>query len=294
MAGFCFVRRINSKYTQAGLQQTRERMKIDDRNDPRIARIRRLFRRDERDKCGLILADGVRFAAQAISSGAQIEMVLVAPKVLTSRFGRQLADTAARAGANRLDVPPEMYYSLSPSQEPQGILLVIRRKCERLPQGLPPRSLWVALEEVRSAGNFGTIVRSCEAAGATGLLICGDRIDPFDPASVRATMGALFFQRIVRTSLEELELWKRKHGCLVVGTSPAAPCDFRSLCYAGPTVLLMGGERRGLSERQKGLCDVIVRIPMAGKSDSLNLATATGIMLYEAYRQRNPVDRYGS
>ncbi|HEX5323285.1 MAG TPA: TrmH family RNA methyltransferase, partial [Capsulimonadaceae bacterium] len=163
---------------------------IDDKSHPEIEQIRRLFRRDERDKRGLFLADGIRFATQAIESHAKVQTVLLAPKVLTGPQGRRLSDMAAKRGAKRIDVPPDIYYGLSPSKEPQGILLVIQRKCSPLPKETG-QSLWVALEEVQSPGNFGTIVRSCEAAGATGCILLGDRIDPFDPSAVRATMGAI-------------------------------------------------------------------------------------------------------
>ena len=98
-------------------------------------------------------------------------------------------------------------------------------------------------------------------------------------------MGALFSQRLVRATWAGFAEWKRRHGCLLVGTSPQVTADYRDVPYRTPTVLWMGWERRGLSPAQQALCDVTARIPMAGRADSLNLAVATGVMLYEIHRR---------
>jgi TrmH family RNA methyltransferase len=114
----------------------------------------------------------------------------------------------------------------------------------------------------------------------------GRASDPYDPASVRASMGALFSQRFVRTTAEELFAWTRRHHCLLAGTSPAGAADYRAVSYRPPTVLFMGSERKGLPPEHQARCDAVVRIPMVGSSDSLNLAVATSVMLYEIFNQR--------
>ena len=134
---------------------------------------------------------------------------------------------------------------------------------------------------MQSPGNLGTILRTCEAVGAAGVILLGPQADPYDPSAIRATMGALFAQRLVRATWDEFAAWKRRHGCLLVGTSPSGKIDYRAVAYTPPTVLWMGWERQGLSPEQQALCDVMARIPMAGRSDSLNLAVSTGVMLYE-------------
>jgi TrmH family RNA methyltransferase len=98
-------------------------------------------------------------------------------------------------------------------------------------------------------------------------------------------MGALFSQRLVKASFAEFAQWKREHGYTVVGTSGAAKTDYRQASYVSPLILLMGSERQGLSYEQQAICDLTVRIPMVGRSDSLNLAVATGIVLYEIFYQ---------
>jgi len=104
-------------------------------------------------------------------------------------------------------------------------------------------------------------------------------------------MGAVFSQRVARAELEELVAWSRKRGCMLVGTSDAALTGYREVRYHPPVVLLMGSEQKGLSAEQQGACDVVACIPMIGRSDSLNLAVATGIMLYEILGDQTGVTR---
>jgi TrmH family RNA methyltransferase len=121
------------------------------------------------------------------------------------------------------------------------------------------------------------------------VILVGDTTDPYDPGAVRASLGAIFSQRLVRASLDELAAWKLAHQVAMVGTSGAAPTDYQAVSYAPPLVLLMGGEQRGLSQRQQALCDLMVSIPMVARSDSLNLAVATAVVLYEMLGQRRGV-----
>lgn len=114
----------------------------------------------------------------------------------------------------------------------------------------------------------------------------GDATDPYDPGTVRATMGAMFTQCFVRTGREEIAHWKRRKQYLLVGISPTAPQDYQEAHYKMPTILLIGEERKGLSTELQAMCDLMVRIPRVGESDSLNVAMATGVMLYELFNQR--------
>ena len=144
------------------------------------------------------------------------------------------------------------------------------------------------LDTVRSPGNLGTILRTGDAVGSAGVILIGDSIDPYAPRVVRATMGAIFRQRFVRTTIPAFQAWRKHSGneCLWVATSPHATDEYRDLHYRAPTVLWMGGERQGLAPDAQALCDRTVRIPMVGAADSLNLAIATSVMLYEVFHQR--------
>jgi TrmH family RNA methyltransferase len=144
----------------------------------------------------------------------------------------------------------------------------------------------VALPDIQHPGNLGTISRTCDAIGGDGVVLSGRTTDPYHPIAVRGTLGSIFSQRIVKARPAELARWLRSGRHLVVGTSPAGDRDYREVDYASrPVVLLMGGERVGLSKEQMALCDALVRIPMAGYVESLNLSVAAALVLYEVYRQ---------
>jgi TrmH family RNA methyltransferase len=268
---------------------------ITSRNHPILKRIRSLHRREERDRSGLFFIEGIRFVAQAMWHGAHVETLLVSPPLLANPFGQKLARRLRRAGVPCLEVSPEVFHSVALTDEPQGIGAVTRQRWESLARANPSEGLcWVAVDSVRSPGNLGTLLRTADAVGSAGLILIGDSVDPYDPAAVRATMGALFSQHLVRATLGAFTAWKERHRCLLVGTSPTAAVDYQAAAYPQPVVLFMGGERRGLPQEHQELCDLMVRIPMVGSSDSLNLAIATSLMLYEVFNQRRAVVHAGS
>ncbi|HEX2979947.1 MAG TPA: RNA methyltransferase [Anaerolineaceae bacterium] len=144
---------------------------------------------------------------------------------------------------------------------------------------------WVALDSVADPGNLGTILRTNDAVGGAGVILLDHSTDPYDVTAVRASMGAVFSQRLVRASLSEFAAWKQRHSVAVIGTSDAAKMDYHQTHYPSPMVLLMGSEREGLTPQHIAICDLMVAIPMVGRSDSLNLAVATAVVLYEMFNQ---------
>jgi TrmH family RNA methyltransferase len=260
---------------------------ITSRNHTLLRPIRGLHRREERDRDGLYFAEGIRFVAQAVEARAGIRTLLIAPELLTHPAGRKLAQRLERAGIRTLRVTPEVFHSVALTDNPQGIGVVVRQRLEPL-RTLKPRSqdFWLALSRLQSAGNLGTIIRTCDAAGASGVILVDSEVDPYDPSAVRATMGSIFRQRIFTASKPELRRWKELHQVRLMGTSPTGAIDYREARYAGPTVLFLGCERRGLDADEQALCDTLVRIPMVGHADSLNVAVAAGVLIYEVFNQR--------
>jgi TrmH family RNA methyltransferase len=231
--------------------------------------------------------EGLRAVLHAFEQEVEIEALISAPEPLEHPLGRSLVRQGRRAGIPCVEVSAALFRSLAVAEAPQGIAAVARQRWQPLRQAPPGSGLcWVALETVQSPGNLGSIIRTSEAVGGAGILLVGRAIDPYDPAVVRASMGALFRQRFVRTSPGELAAWKQQNRCFLVGTSPGGAADYRAVRYTPPVVLCMGWEREGLSRRLQAMCDRMVRIPMVGRGDSLNLAVATGVILYEIFNQR--------
>ncbi|MEM7715501.1 MAG: RNA methyltransferase [Cyanobacteria bacterium P01_A01_bin.68] len=152
------------------------------------------------------------------------------------------------------------------------------------------RTCWIILETIRSPGNLGTLIRTSEAFGGAGFILLGNSIDPFDPNVVRASMGSIYNQKFIRTGYSKLHKWLQNHNCHIIGASPDGTVDFHQFNYPTITMIFLGEERRGLTQQQRDLCKHLVRIPIARTVDSLNLAVAGSLIMYEIYRIKNPVN----
>jgi TrmH family RNA methyltransferase len=250
-------------------------------------RLFELDRRSVRDELGVVLVEGARFVARALDTRAEIVELVTAPALLCGAFARKLVHALHKKGVPLRQLSAEQFRALSRAEEPQGIAAVVRQRWSELPEGSGRRDLWLAVESIRSPGNLGTMLRTCDAVGARGLICLGYAIDPHDPRAVRGSMGALFDVKLVRATHAELARWCRRERALVVGTSARATRDFRAQAYPGRIVLMIGAERGGMSEAQENLCDAVVRIPMFGRADSLNVAVAVGILAYEITLRRS-------
>jgi TrmH family RNA methyltransferase len=260
---------------------------ISNRHNATVKKIRSLQHRKGRETSGLFFVEGIRHVAEAAQVGAPLTQLVVAPTLLTSRFALDVVETQRRAGVACLEVTAEVFQSLSAKDHPQGLGAVVRQHWSTLADIDPTRGLcWVALTGVQDPGNLGTILRTSDAVGAAGVILVGQTTDPYDPEAVRASMGAVFSQQVVRADLAHLREWTQARRVVIAGTSDAATADYQAITYPSPLLLIMGSEQHGLSPEEQALCDVVVRVPMVGRSDSLNLAVATGVVLYEIFNQR--------
>lgn len=257
---------------------------------PSIQRIHQLRRREIREQTGLYYVEGLRLVLQALQHHATLEALITCRPLLTNGLARRLVRQQRQMGVPILEVTAHVMHQLALVADPQGIGAVVRQHWEDLAHLTPGKELcWIALQMVRSIGNLGTILRTSDAVGGAGVILLGNAVDPYDPAAVRATMGALYSQRLVRATLAEFGRWKQSHRCLLIGASPAATTDYQALAYRPPTILLLGEERQGIPANLQTLCDHLVRIPMVGGSDSLNVGVAAGVLLYELFNQwRSP------
>ncbi|WP_292665186.1 RNA methyltransferase, partial [Mesorhizobium sp.] len=145
--------------------------------------------------------------------------------------------------------------------------------------------VWVALDRVRDPGNLGTVIRTVDAVGARGVILVGETTDPFSVDTVRATMGSIFAVPVAKATPETFLAWRKSFPGLVAGTHLKGAVDYRSVDFSkGPVLLMMGNEQQGLPDELAASCDKLLRIPQAGRADSLNLAVATGVMLFEIRR----------
>jgi 23S rRNA (uridine2479-2'-O)-methyltransferase len=239
-----------------------------------------LANRTKRQRAGEFLVQGVRPITLAVRHGWPVRAFLCAPRL--SRWAGETVD--AVPAAERHVLAPELLAELS-DKDAAELVAVVALPPDRLER--IPRDLVVVFDRPSTPGNIGTLVRSADAFGASGVVVTGHAADPYDPRAVRASTGSLFAVPVVRVpSHREVLAWAA--GARVVGTDESGSVELADADLTGPTVLLVGNETAGLSAAWREAADVLVRIPMAGAASSLNAAAAGSIALYEAARQRAP------
>lgn len=251
-----------------------------------VRQVRQLRSRPDRERTQTYYIEGARIVAQAVQAGAEIELGVIAPDLLAGTHALNTVEALRGTGARVVELSPSEFEGISFKENLQGIGAVVRIRREGLQEVELTQKGWVALDGVGNPGNLGAIMRTCDAVGCAGLILLGDTVDPYHPNAVRASMGSLFALRMVRASFEQFVAWKQQHGYSVIGTTPDVQQEYQDVPYPPNYVLLMGSERLGLSAVQQAACDVLVRIPMVGTCDSLNLGVATSIVLYEVFQQQ--------
>jgi TrmH family RNA methyltransferase len=247
--------------------------------NPTVKAVRSLHMRKVREETGLFLVEGLKSVTEAVDMGRQ-------PRILLHGDAAAGHPLLARAGAQAgevLNVSPDILAKISRRDNPQAVLGVFEQTFARL-EDLDPSAArcWVALEAVRDPGNLGTIIRTADAAGCGAVILVGDCCDPYSVEAVRATMGSIFATPIVKADLAAFLAWRAVWPGAVVGTLLTSDTDFRAAIYRDPSLILMGNEQAGLTPALATACEISVKIPMRGRADSLNLAVATGVMIYAA------------
>ncbi len=254
--------------------------------NPIIKELRALTNKRDREASGTFLSEGLGFVEDALQRGWSVRTLVHAIVLRTDRRVQEVAARTLAAGGQVLEVSEPVLAAITRRDNPQQVIGVFEQRWRRLEQVNPGKDeTLVALDRVRDPGNLGTIIRTADAAGASGVILIGECTDPFALEAVRATMGSLLAMPLTRCSEDEFLGWQKRAGAQVVATHLQGAVDYRTVDYAAkPVVLLMGNEQAGLPDRLAEAADARVRIPQQGSAESLNLAIATAVMLYEARR----------
>ncbi len=258
-------------------------------SNSQIKDIRKLSQKKYRKESGLFYVEGLRAITSALEQHASVEKMIFCAELLESEFGKELLIQAQKMGIPILEVSRSIFESFSLKEGPQGICALVHQNMNDLLVTTSLSGLWVALEGVQDPGNLGSILRTLDAVGGEGLILIGDSTDAFHPTSVRASTGAIFSMQLFQTDRITFVKWKQNQSMELIGAVCGEVSDYRSYNYAENTVLLMGSEQKGLPESLQQACTALVTIPMIGSVDSLNLANATSVLLYEFFNQHNPV-----
>ena len=255
-----------------------------------VKRLRALRDKKARKSEGLFLAEGLRILVEARDSGRLPEIIAYSAAGGVHALAAEIIAEAEASGADVIETSPDILSKMSGKDNPQAILGAYRQPDTSLAAVDRSASpLWIVAQALRDPGNIGTILRTGDATGAGGLILLDDSADPWSVEAVRASMGAIFTQQIATARWEEFLPWLRSGAGQLVGTSLNTTHDYLEPAYEQPCFLLIGNESQGLPEAYEAECDLLVKMPMLGKADSLTAAVATAVMAFQVRASwRNP------
>ncbi|MET0309540.1 MAG: RNA methyltransferase [Sphingomonas sp.] len=256
-------------------------------SNPLIKRVRNLRDKRHRREEGLFLAEGLRILTEAREAGRLPDYLFFARDMVNHPLVRTLVKATEDAGGEAIETNADILSKLSGKDNPGAVVGVYPEFAvglDALDRSSAP--LWLVAERLRDPGNLGTILRTADAIGAGGLVLVDECVDPFSVEAVRASMGALFTVPVAHAGWVEFLAWLRSGPGQLVGLSLDTEHDYQAPRYESPTFLLTGNEAQGMPDFMAAECDLLVKIPMLGKADSLNAAVATAVMAYEVLNQR--------
>ena len=260
--------------------------------NPLVKDIKALALKKFRDEQHAFMAEGLKLVIDALDLGWSIRTLVLAKSALGNQTAEKAAARTVASGGTVLEVSEKVLTAITRRDNPQAVIGVFSQKFMPLKDVRPAAGdVWVALDRVRDPGNLGTVIRTVDAVGAKGVILVGETTDPFSLETVRATMGSIFAVPVAKASQDAFLAWRKSFSGLVAGTHLKGAVDYRSADFKGrPVLLLMGNEQQGLTDELAQSCDRLLRIPQAGRADSLNLAVATGVMLFEIRRPALKLD----
>jgi TrmH family RNA methyltransferase len=254
-------------------------------SNPLVKEVRALRDKKHRRETGLFMAEGLRILTEAREAGRIPVYLFHASDTRHVLLDSLVAEVEA-TGGDVIETTPDILHKLSGKDNPQTVIGVFRTfdtSLTAIDRSAAP--LWIVAQALRDPGNLGTIMRTGDAVGAGGLILVDECVDPFSVEAVRATMGALFTQRLAAASWAEFLPWLRAGPGQLIGTSLKAELDYQQPRYEAPAFILVGNEAQGLPPAYEAECDLLVKMPMLGKADSLNAAVAAAVMAYEVINQ---------
>ncbi len=250
--------------------------------------VMKLRERRDREKRQLTVLEGYRELTRAAEYGMELVECFFAPEMFLGENEFTVLQNLAAAGVRIYQVPPFMLEKMAYRDRPEGLIAtakMLRHTLDDLP--VVENGLYLVAEAVEKPGNLGSMLRSADAAGVDGMIICDKTTDIYNPNVIRASTGALFAVPLAEATTEETFNWLRKHNIKILSATPHTDNIYTEVDLTCSVAIAVGTEQTGLTERWMTECDLPVVIPMLGQIDSLNVATATTILLYEAARQRN-------
>lgn len=260
-----------------------QRRQITGFSNPTVKFLRSLREKKHRKAAGKFLAEGLRLLTDARECGHLPEMLVMASGRDPHPLLEALEADVLAAGGDVIEMGEDILAKVTGKDNPQAVAGVFAEYDTRLAAiDRNTAKIWLVAQALRDPGNLGTMLRTGDAVGAGGLILIDDCADPFSVEAVRASMGAIFTQRIAQARWDEFLPWLRSGAGQLVAASLRDAQPYRGAPYAAPCFLMVGNESRGLPEEYELACDLRVTMPMKGRADSLNAAVAAAVLAYEA------------
>jgi len=277
-----------NKQPKAGAHSFRKELHIESLQNEKVKNVVKLRERSWRDRLKLLIVEDLRELERALTSNRIPQSVFYCHDFFSGKNEPQLIEKCSLSGAEIISCTPSVFAKMAYREHPAGILaLVPQARLGLADLKLGPKPLIIIAEAVEKPGNLGTILRSADAAGADAVIVCDGCTDINNPNVVRASLGAVFIVPVAEATSPETIAWLREKKIRILAATPHADLEYTQADLKRGTAIVVGKEQEGLSELWMKAADSQVRIPMRGKIDSLNVAAATTILLFEAVRQRS-------
>ena len=258
--------------------------------NPVIKEIKALRERKFREEKRLFFIEGIRFVEEALNAGAGIELIMVSERLQGIKGGKKILEKAAAWKHKVVTVSDRLFREVSDTENPQGVLAVVKMMDYSLVDVVRDNSLVLILDSLQDPGNMGTIIRTADAAGVTGIIISKGCVDIYNPKVLRSTMGSVFHVPFCITdNLNKTVEWLKSNNIRLLAAHLDGASNYFDLDLKGSIAFIVGNEANGISDEIASLADLLVKIPMPGKAESLNASVAAGLLMYEAVRQRMSV-----
>ena len=251
-------------------------------SNPTVKYLRSLREKKHRKREGVFLAEGLRLLTDARECGHLPQMLVMSTSRDTHPLLQALEQGVEQAGGDIMECAPEILAKITGKDNPQAIAGVFAEFDTSLARvERSSAKIWLVAQALRDPGNLGTMLRTGDAVGAGGLILLDDCADPFSVEAVRASMGAIFTQKLALARWDEFHAWLRGDAGQLVAASLREAQPYRGAPYTAPCFVMVGNESRGLPEEYEMACDLRVTMPMKGRADSLNAAVAAAVLGYE-------------
>lgn len=248
----------------------------------------KLKKKKERDRQAMYFIEGIKLVKEAIQYNQDIDIIIFNYK---QELSESIVDLAREKKIDTVAVSNDIFIKLAETESPQGVLAVIKKKEGSLEQIINENNTFLLIDEVQDPGNLGAIIRSADSAGISSIIIGDNTVDLYNQKVIRSTMGSLFHLPIINYNITNVIKLLKQKNIKVLGTSPRAEQIYFETDISENIAILVGNEANGLSEDRLGQVDQMISIPIVGQAESLNVAMATSVILYEHVRQRYEIDK---